>query len=149
MYHKVVILATQDGTGRTRRQTRLFSEVAWGENLLGTDAFVLGLNRGLRTLGFAGMAGDRLVRWNCEHGLILTDEILGFFRGGFAAFYDGGLAWWQGETSAWKDVHHEIGFGIRFGSTRSARGEIARLDLTWALDATQGPVLTAVTRGLF
>ncbi len=137
------------GKGRTRRQTRLFGEVAWGENLLGTDAFVLGLNCGLRTLGFAGMVGDRLVRWNCEHGLILPKEILGFFRGGFAAFYDGGLAWWQGEEASWQDVHHEIGFGIRFGSTRSARGEIARVDLTWALDATGGPVLTAVTKGLF
>ena len=134
---------------RYRRQTRIFAEVARGEKLVGTSAYVLGLNRGLRTLGFDGMAGDRLIRWNFEHNLILPGEVLGFFQGGLAAFYDGGMAWWQNEIRSSDDIRHEAGIGIRFGSTRSARGEMARIDVTWPLNAAGGPVFTAVTRGLF
>lgn len=138
-----------NGAGRYRHQTRLFAEAAWGYNLLGTDAFVLGLNRGLRTLGFDGMAGDRLVRWNLEQGVILPGEVLGFFKPGLAIFYDAGLAWWQELPRSWSDLRHEVGVGIRFGSTRSSRGDIARIDLTWPVGEGGGPVLTAVTRGLF
>jgi hypothetical protein len=68
---------------------------------------------------------------------------------GLAAFYDGGLAWWHDEDRGSGDVRHEVGCGLRLGSTRSARGEVARLDLTWAPDGDDGLVLTAVTRGLF
>jgi hypothetical protein len=137
------------GDERCPRQTRLFAEVDWGQRLLGTKAFVLGLNRGLRTLAFDGMAGDRLVRWNVEQGWVLPAEALGFYRVGLAAFYAGGLAWWHEEDRGTEDVRHEVGFGLRLGSTRSARGEMARLDLTWAPGEDGGPVLTAVTRGLF
>ncbi len=131
------------------RQTRLFAEVDWGQRLLGTDAFVLGLNRGLRTLAFDGMAGDRLVRWNAEQGWVLPLDVLGFYRAGLAAFYAGGMAWWHDEKRGPEDVRHEVGIGLRFGSTRSARMDMARLDLTWAPGEDGGPVLTAVTRGLF
>jgi hypothetical protein len=137
------------GGSGLQRQTRLFGEAGWGERLLGTEAFQLGLNRGLRTLDFDGMAGDRLVRWNAEHNVVLPLEVLGFYRFGIAAFYDGGMAWWRGEDRGSDDLHHELGFGIRLGSTRSARAEVARIDVTWPLDRTGGPELTAVTRGLF
>jgi hypothetical protein len=129
--------------------TRVFGEIAWGDRLLGSEAFVLGLNRGLRTLEFDGMAGDRLMRWNVEEGVVLPVELLGFYRTGLAAFYDGGLAWWNGEDHGGEDIRHEIGLGLRLGATRAARGEIARLDVTWPLGAGGGPVLTAVTKGLF
>ena len=137
------------GSERNPRQTKLFVEGAWGDRLLGTEAFVLGLNQGLRTLDFDGMAGDRLVRWNVEHGVVFPFELLGFYRTGLAVYYGGGLAWWQDEDRDAGDIRHELGVGIRFGSTRSGRVDVARLDLTWALDEPGGPVLTAVTRGLF
>jgi len=132
-----------------QRTSRLFVEAAWGDEMLGTRAFTLGLIRGLRTLGFNGMAGDRLYRWNAEHGIVLPQELMGLMRLGVAGFYAGGLAWWQGEQVTNEDIRHELGFGLRVGPSRTGNADVARLDLTWALDESGGPTLTAVTRGLF
>jgi hypothetical protein len=139
----------QQQQGRWLWLSRFFAEGGWGDRLLGTEAFILGLNRGLRTLGYDSMAGDRLVRWNTEQGLVLPFELLGFYRTGLAAFYSGGIAWWRGEEHGPEDVRHELGIGLRFGPTRSAHSEVARLDVTWDLGGSGGPVVTAVTRGLF
>ncbi len=144
--------ATAGWLVRTGRDdvSRLVVEAARGSNLEGTDAFVLGLTRGLRTMEYDGMAGDRLLRWNVEHAHILPGELIGFYRLGLAAFYAGGAAWWDGEARGLERVRHEAGLGLRFGPTRSARADLARLDLTWPLnDGGSGPKLTAVTRGFF
>jgi hypothetical protein len=77
--------------------TRVFAEYAGGRNVLDSDALVLGLDRGLRTLEFDGMAGDRLVRWNVEQGKVTPWELLGMFRVGGAVFYSGGGAWFGDE----------------------------------------------------
>jgi len=139
----------QSGSAQSPWLTRLFAEVGQGHDLLGDRALRLGLNRGLRTLDFDGMAGDRLVRWNVEQGRALSPEFFGLFRGGFAAFYSGGAAWWHDEDRDLGDARHEAGFGIRLGPTRSANSYTTRLDMTWALDGSTGPVFTAVTRGAF
>ena len=128
--------------------SRVVVEAAYGSDLLGTDAFVLGLTRGLRTLEYDGMVGDRLLRWNIEHAHILPGELLGFYRVGLAAYYAGGAAWWEGESSGLDDPRHDFGLGLRFGPTRSADADLARLDLTWPLEGG-GPKLTAVTSGFF
>jgi len=134
---------------RFNRLTRVFAQAAWAENLAGTEAQVLGLNLGLRTLGYDGMAGDRLMRWNLEHGIVLPKEVLGFYRAGFAVFYDGGIAWWHGEERGPEDIRHEAGFGLRLGSTRSGRSDVIRLDFSWELTGDGSPVVTAVTGGYF
>jgi len=110
---------------------------------------LLGLSRGLRTLEFDGMAGDRLVRWNIEQGKASSWEVLDMFRLGGAIFYNGGMAWWQDENRSLADTRHEAGFGLRLGPTRSAAAMISRLDVSWALDGSVGPVFTATTRGFF
>jgi len=130
--------------------SRLVIEAARGSDLEGTDAFVLGLKRGMRTVEYDGMAGDRLLRWNAEHAYILPRELLGFYRLGLAAFYAGGVAWWSDEAHGIEGVRHEAGFGLRVGPTRSSRTEPARLDLSWPLnDGGGGPKLTAITSGFF
>lgn len=131
------------------RLTRLFAEGAQGDRLGGDEAFLLGLNRGLRTLEFDGMAGDRLARWSVEEGLRLPVEVLGFYKLGAAVFYGGGLAHWRDEPRSLSDARHEAGLGVRLGSLRSARADVVRLDVAWALDGAAGPVFTAVTGGLF
>jgi len=83
----------QSGPEMTPWLTRVFVEYAQAENLLGSEALVLGLNRGLRTLGFDGMAGDHLMRWNLEQGKATAWEPGGLVRMGLAAFYSGGSAW--------------------------------------------------------
>ena len=70
-------------------------------------------------------------------------------RMGFAAFYSGGRAWWRDEVVGQSYIRHEAGFGLRFGPTRSANSQVARIDLAWDLNGDGSPVLTAVTRGFF
>jgi len=129
--------------------SHVIAEAGHGENMLGFDAFRLGLQRGLRTLGFDGQAGDRLYRLNVEQGKVLPYDFFGFFNMGLAAFYAGGIAWYDGEDRNIYDARQEIGIGLRAGSMRSARSERTRLDITWALDGSEGPIFTAVTQGLF
>ena len=150
--HRVEALAgwlAQAGAAVEPWLTRIFVEAGHGSGLAGTDALLLGLDRGLRTLDFDGMAGDRLVRWNAEQGKVLDREVLGLFALGAAAFYAGGCAWWRDEDRGPADARHEAGFGLRIGPTRSANSQVARIDLAWALDGSAGPVLTAITRGYF
>jgi len=129
--------------------SRIIFETAAADDPPGTEALSLGLTRGLRTLEYDGMVGDRLVRWNVEQAVLYPDEIMGFWRAGLAAFYAGGAAWWDGGSRGLDDARHELGFGLRFGPTRSARTEIGRLDLAWPLDGSSGPTLTAKTGGFF
>jgi len=129
--------------------TRISAEAAWGDRLCGREAFTLGLTRGLRTLAYDGMAGDRLARWNFEQGWPLPYELLGFYHVGLAAFYAGGAAWWRGEPRGLGEARHEAGIGLRLGATRAARAEVVRLDAAWSLDTGGGPVFTAVTGRFF
>jgi len=129
--------------------TRAFVEYGHGDRLEGSRALVLGLDRGLRTLAFDGMAGDRLLRWTFEQGKALPGEMLGMFGAGIGAFYAAGTAWWQGEDRNASGARHEAGFGLRFGPMRSASSEVGRIDLVWDLDHGGSPTLTATTRGFF
>ncbi|MDO9170431.1 MAG: hypothetical protein Q7W29_01190 [bacterium] len=128
--------------------SRAWLEGAIGSNLPGPDAFALGLTRGLRTLDYDGMVGDRLVRWNLEQTRLLPGELLGLYKLGVAVFQSGGAAWWHDEARGLSRARHETGVGLRFGPTRSARADVARLDLTWPWSGG-GPQVTAVTSGYF
>jgi hypothetical protein len=128
--------------------SRAWVEGAIGSNLLGPEAFALGLTRGLRTLDYDGMVGDRLVRWNLEQTRLLPGELLGLYKLGLAVFQSGGAAWWNDEARGLGRARHETGVGLRFGPTRSARADVARLDLTWPWSGG-GPQVTAVTSGYF
>ncbi len=129
--------------------TRIFAEYGQGDNLLGSRALLLGLDRGMRTLEFDGMAGDHMTRWNVEQGKAMPWELAGLFRMGFAGFYSGGMAWWKDEDRDKSGIRHEAGFGLRFGPTRSANSQIARVDLAWDLNGDGSPVITAISRGYF
>ncbi|MBK9304034.1 MAG: hypothetical protein IPM94_09130 [bacterium] len=128
--------------------SRAWLEGAYGSRLLGPEAFALGLTRGLRTLDYDGMVGDRLVRWNLEQTRLLPGELLGLYKLGVAVFQSGGAAWWHDEARGLGRARHETGVGLRFGPTRSARADVARLDLTWPWSGG-GPQVTAVTSGYF
>jgi hypothetical protein len=148
-YGGVVGWVGKAGAEQSPWLTRIFAEYSQAENLSGANALLLGLDRGLRTLDFDGMAGDHLVRWSVEQGKATPWEAAGLVRFGVAAFYSGGSAWWRDEERGADGYRHEVGFGIRFGPTRAANSQIARIDLAWNLNRSDGPVITAITRGLF
>lgn len=129
--------------------TRIWAEYGQGARLSGDTAFLLGLDRGMRTLDFDGMAGDHLARWNLEQGKAMPWDIFGLVRGGFAVFYNGGRAWWKDEGRRTDGFRHEVGVGLRLGPTRSSNSMTSRLDLTWDVNGSGSPVFTAITRGLF
>jgi len=137
------------GAPETPWLTRVFAEYGHGDSLEGTMALTLGLDRGLRSLEFDGMAGDRLARLTLEEGKVLPGEMLGMFRYGVGAFFAAGAAWWHDEDRGPDDARREAGFGLRFGPTRSANAATGRIDLVWNLDDGGGPVMTATTRGFF
>ncbi len=130
--------------------TRVFAEWGQGRRLTPYEVFRLGLDRGIRTLEFDGMAGDRLARWNVEQGKVFPWTPLGLFRSGAAVFYSGGCAWFGDESRDLADARHELGVGMRFGPVRSSHAQTTRIDLTWnARGLGSGPVLTTTTRGTF
>lgn len=151
-YHRATLLGgwlAHYGAGKSPWLTRIFAEAGHGENLSGDRALVLGLVRGVRTLDFDGQVGDRLARWNVEQGKVLPWEVLGLFNMGGAAFYSGGVAWWDDEKRDFAGARHELGFGLRVGPTRSAGSTTSKIDISWALDGSRGPVFTAISRGVF
>ena len=93
------------------RLTRVVAEVARGWHRTGDQVLILGLDRGLRTLGLDGMAGDQLVRWNVEHGRPLPLVLLGILQTGWGVFYDGGIARFDDEDRDLGDARHEVGAG--------------------------------------
>lgn len=130
--------------------TRVTTEWAQAYRPASYDVFVLGLDRGIRTLEFDGMAGDRLARWNVEQGKVLPWVPLGLVRMGAAMFYSGGCAWFGDEQRDLGDARHELGLGLRLGPVRSSNAQTTRIDLTWNTgDFGSGPVFTTITRGTF
>lgn len=139
---------TRSGNDSSPWLTRVFLEAARGANVNGTRAFLLGSERGMRTLAVDGLAGDRLLRGNLELGRATGVQPFGVFRLGLAAFCGAGSAWWHDESRSRDDLRREVGLGLRFGPVRSANADMARLDIAWSLDGG-GPEVAAVTGGLF
>jgi hypothetical protein len=139
---------TASGPDTTPWLTRLFVEAGRGEGMTGAQPFLLGAERGLRTLAVDGMAGDRLLRANLELGRATAVQPFGVFRLGLAAFISAGAAWWDDEARSARDLRQEVGVGLRFGSVRSSNAEMVRVDIAWPLDGG-GPEIAAETGGLF
>lgn len=137
------------GSEQTPWLTRVFAEFGRAHNPLGTEAFVLGLDRGVRTLGFDGRTGDHLMRWNIEQGKATPWVPGDMVRVGVAAFYSGGNAWWQDEAHGGNRVRHELGLGLRFGPTRGANAPVTNVDMSWDLRGSGQPVFTLTSRGFF
>lgn len=128
---------------------KTYVEGVHSEGLRGDMVPVLGLDRGLRTLGLDGMVGPQLLRWSTELGRGLGWSPLDLARMGWGLYYGGGLARWSDEDRDLSDARHEVGVGLRLGFTRSGNSPVARVDVTRDLSGQDGWVLTTVTGGYF
>ncbi len=120
------------------RQT-LYARLAFdvGIHLDPQNQFLLGGETGLRGYPSRQFAGDRRLLLTLEHRVFAPWEIFRLVRIGFAAFVDVGDAWYGQTGESGSDLHSDLGFGLRFGVTRSSIASVSRLDLAYSVDAEE------------
>ncbi len=90
------------------------------------EEYDLGHGLGPRVFGPHAFTGDRTIWLAAEHRAFLIDEVFGLMGIGLAGFVDYGGAWYTDQP---KRLGGDVGFGFRFGSTRSTGPNVGRLDL--------------------
>lgn len=98
---------------------------------------LLGGDTGLRGYPLRYLQGDRRVLLTLEQRFYSDREILHLLHAGAAVFFDAGSAWFEdgdGKVAADRKLLKDVGFGLRLGSSRSARGSMIHLDLAFPLD---------------
>lgn len=99
---------------------------------------LLGGDNGLRGYPLRFQQGDRRVLLNLEQRFYSDRELLHLLFVGGAVFFDAGRAWFVGAPPSRDDrLLKDIGFGLRLGSSRSARGSVVHLDVAFPLDGNR------------
>jgi outer membrane protein assembly factor BamA len=106
------------------------TDFAWRQ--MPTYQVILGGNNGLRGFSSFELAGTKLAMGNVEYRFYLPVTILTVKLGG-AAFFDCGNVWQSGQRIDLGQLKSDIGFGLRFGLTKSATSRVLRLDFARAL----------------
>jgi hypothetical protein len=110
-------------------------------HLDGESQITLGGDSGLRGYPLRFQSGDRRFLLNLEQRFFSDRELFHLVRLGAAVFFDAGQAWFV-DTLSQRDltliqqrrVLKDIGFGLRLGSSRSARAGVLHLDVAFPLD---------------
>ncbi|HEV2852354.1 MAG TPA: hypothetical protein VHC97_06075 [Thermoanaerobaculia bacterium] len=98
---------------------------------------LLGGDTGLRGYPLRYLQGDHRFLFTLEQRLFSNRELFHLVHLGAAAFFDAGSAWFEdgdGKIAAQRRLVKDVGLGLRFGSSRSARGTLVHLDLAFPLD---------------
>ena len=99
------------------------------------NQLVLGGDTGLRGYPRNYQTGDRLVLLNVEERVYTDWYPFRLIRVGGAAFFDSGRAWdGPGESLSSARWLSNVGFGLRFLSTRSSFGNVLHVDLAFPLN---------------
>jgi outer membrane protein assembly factor BamA len=99
------------------------------------NQLVLGGDTGLRGYPRNYQTGDRLVLLNVEERVYTDWYPFRLIRVGGAAFFDWGRAWnGPGESLSSARWLSDVGFGLRFLSTRSSFGNVLHVDLAFPLN---------------
>ncbi len=101
----------------------------YGRALTQDELFPLGGASGLRGYPSDFQLGDRRLRFNLEHRYFFDFHWFNLFRIGAAAFYDAGRVFGQEELTQQKAELQNIGFGLRFNSSKTNTGKIVHIDL--------------------
>ena len=106
-----------------------------GANLDEDKQILLGGDNGLRGYPLRYQAGEGSWLFTAEQRFFTNWYPFQLFNVGGAVFYDMGATWGQdplGEPS--QGLLRDIGFGLRLGSSRSARGNVLHIDVAFPLD---------------
>jgi hypothetical protein len=98
---------------------------------------LLGGDTGLRGYPLRFLQGDHRVLFTLEQRFFSDRELFHLLHMGAAVFFDAGSAWFEdgdGKVAADRKLLKDVGLGLRFGSSRSARGSMVHLDLAFPLD---------------
>jgi outer membrane protein assembly factor BamA len=98
---------------------------------------LLGGDNGLRGYPLRYLQGDHRFLFTVEQRFFSSREFFHLLHLGAAAFFDAGSAWFEdgeGKVATQRELLRDIGLGLRFGSSRSARGTLVHLDLAFPLD---------------
>jgi outer membrane translocation and assembly module TamA len=106
-----------------------------GTNLDADQQILLGGDNGLRGYPLRYQSGEGRWLFTAEQRLFSNWYPFQLFNVGGAVFYDMGATWGQdplGTPS--QGVLKDVGFGLRFGNSRSALGNVLHVDVAYPLD---------------
>jgi outer membrane protein assembly factor BamA len=106
-----------------------------GSNLDADQQILLGGDNGLRGYPLRYQSGEGRWLFTAEQRLFSNWYPFQMFNVGGAVFYDMGATWGQdplGTPS--QGVLKDVGFGLRFGNSRSALGNVLHVDVAYPLD---------------
>ncbi len=108
--------------------------------------FDLGLNSGPRAFGVHSFTGNRAFFTSAEVRRLLWRRLFGVVSLGVAAYADYGGAWWSNSPTR---TGTDVGIGLRIAQSRSSRGIVSRVDLSWrfANDAVGAGWVVSLGRG--
>lgn len=112
-------------------------ESAYLQNPDTSDVLALGGNSGLRGYPNNSFTGNKSLLVNVEDRFFASQEFLHVAYMGGAVFCDAGEIQPQGLAFDGKDLHADVGVGMRFGISRSAAGTVFRVDLAYAVGPVQ------------
>ena len=113
-------------------------EGAAGRNLDRSSYLALGGATGLRGYRNNSFIGGKAVLLNFEDRFFFPGEYFHLVRLGAALFVDTGFMAMEGENLALRSIKSDVGAGLRFASSRSRSGSVARIDLAYALNDGPG-----------
>jgi len=122
-----------------RRLLFMNLSTAVGGNLDPDQQILLGGDNGLRGYPLRYQAGQGRWLFTAEQRLFTDWYPFRLFRVGGAVFYDMGATWGRDPLGAESQgLLRDIGFGLRLGSSRSARGTVLHIDIAFPLDGDSG-----------
>ena len=116
-----------------------------GANLDADQQILLGGDNGLRGYPLRYQSGEGRWLFTAEQRLFSNWYPFQLFNVGGAVFYDMGATWGQdplGTPS--QGVLRDVGFGLRFGNSRSALGNVLHVDVAYPLDGDASVTARAV-----
>ena len=118
-----------------RRMLFLGLSATAGSNLDYDQQILLGGDNGLRGYPLRYQSGEGRWLFTAEQRLFSNWYPLQMFNVGGAVFYDMGASWGRDPLGTRSQgLLRDVGFGLRFGNSRSALGNVLHIDIAYPLD---------------